>query len=187
MNIILLTGGKSVRFGSDKVTAKINGKSLLEITISNLKGHDLILVGPESAIHPSYAGKFVREFPPFSGPLAAIGEGLKLVTSDEVGIFAADMPFAPLVIDQLLSNLKDEAALALDDKEFRQPLAGIYRTTALRRVLDELGDLSGKSVKSAVEKLIINEVAIANPELLMDIDTEEDLKRAIDLNSRLSQ
>ena len=46
MNTIVLTGGTSKRFGSDKSQAQINGKSLLQILTDGLT--ELIIVGPET-------------------------------------------------------------------------------------------------------------------------------------------
>lgn len=183
MNAIVLTGGTSKRFGSDKSLATIGGESLIEILVQNLKEYELIIVGPELNLN----ARFVREEPKHAGPLAAIGAGLEFVQSDLVAIFATDMPFAPKLINQLLSELTRDAALPVDKDGQVQPLAGIYRTERLRRALAEYESLKDQSVKSMLSKLDINLVSKVNPDFLIDIDTVEDLAQASKLQSRFAQ
>lgn len=181
MKSIVLTGGTSKRFGSDKSEALINGKTLLEILSETLD--DLIIVGPETSIKAIY----VREEPIAAGPVAAIGAGLSKVDTELVAIFATDMPFAPRVLNQLESALLNDAAMPIDCDGYAQPLAAIYRTEKLRSALKSLGSLENKSVKELIAKLNVDQVPLVETELLLDIDTKEDLLRAIDLASRLGQ
>ena len=181
MKSIVLTGGTSKRFGSDKSEALINGKTLLEILSEHLD--DLVIVGPETSIEAIY----VREEPIAAGPVAAIGAGLNKVDTDLVAIFATDMPFAPRVFNQLESALVNDAAMPVDCDGYAQPLAALYRTGKLREALDSLGSLENKSVKELIAKLNIDRVPLVETELLLDIDTQADLLRAIDLASRLAQ
>lgn len=181
MNYIFLTGGTSKRFGSDKSAAILNGKSLLEYATDGL--NNLIVVGPTSNVNAIY----VREVPEYSGPVAAISAGLQEVKTEVVGIFAIDMPFAPRIVSDLERALIHDASLPIDKYGFVQPLAGIYRTTSLRRALLEFESTQNQSMKSLISKLIIDEVPLVETELLMDIDTPEDYLVAIDLASRLVQ
>ena len=96
------------------------------------------------------------------------------------------MPFAPRVLPQLLKSLINDAAIPIDSEGYLQPLAGLYRTEKLRTALDTLGDLENRSVKELISKLNIDHVSLAETEFLLDIDTEEDLAKAIDLASRLA-
>ena len=179
MKTIVLTGGTSKRFGSDKSQAKINGKTLLEIISSNLE--DLIVVGPESSIK----AKYILENPPLGGPVAAIGAALKFVDTELVGIFAVDMPFATRLISELSEKLTLDAALPVDDQGYVQPLSGVYKFEPLRKAIATFDSLSGESMKSLIAKLRIDRVEVSNRNLLLDIDNQEDLKLAIDLHSRL--
>jgi len=100
MKKIILTGGTSHRFGSNKSEAEINGRSLLDILTSELD--DLIIVGPKTNIDAIYA-------------------------------------------------------------------------------------LENRSLKELVANLKINQVPLVETEFLLDIDTQADLFKAIDLASRLAQ
>ena len=180
MNRIILTGGTSKRFGSDKSQAMINGKSLLEFISEGLE--DLIVVGPETPIK----AKYVREEPIGSGPVAAISAAMKEVKSELVAIYAIDMPFAPRVTGQLVSALKNDAAIAIDCDGKLQPLAAVYRSDKLQSALASYESVENQSVNSLLSKLVIDEVPLVDTELLMDIDTQADLLKAIDLASRLA-
>lgn len=180
MNTIILSGGTSKRFGSDKSQAKIQGKSLLEYLSHGLE--NLIIVGPETSI----PAKYVREEPIGSGPVAAIAAAMLEVDSDLVAIYATDMPFAPRITSQLVSALKNDAAVAIDCDGKLQPLAAIYRSSKLRSALASYESVENQSVKSLIAKLVIDEVPVVETEYLMDIDTQEDLLKAVDLASRLA-
>ena len=180
MNSIVLTGGTSKRFGSDKSQAKIHGKTLLEYLSDGLE--NLIIVGPETSI----PAKYVREEPIGSGPVAAIAAAMLEVDSDLVAIYATDMPFAPRITSQLVSALKNDAVVAIDCDGKLQPLAAIYRSSKLRSALASYESVENQSVKSLIAKLVIDEVPVVETEYLMDIDTQEDLLKAVDLASRLA-
>ena len=183
MNAVVLTGGTNKRFGSDKSKALINGQPLLKILIDNLDCDKLIIVGEKS----EFEGEYIQEEPAKSGPVAAIAAALTLVESDLVAIFATDMPFAPKLIAKLQQALVKDAALPLDSSGVAQPLAAIYRVAALRSAIKSYDTLIDQSMKSLIAKLEVNLVPVVETELLIDIDTPEELKRAIDLASRLAQ
>ena len=180
MKTIILTGGTSKRFGSDKTEALINDKTLLKYLTEGLS--NLVIVGPETDLEAVY----VREEPAGAGPVAAIDAGLRAVDTDLVSIFATDMPFAPRVLPQLINSLINDAALPMDCEGYAQPLAGVYRTEKLRSALESLGNLENKSVRELISKLEIDRVPLVETEFLLDIDTKEDLAKAIDLASRLA-
>lgn len=180
MNHIILTGGSSKRFGSDKSQAQINGRTLLEILTEGLS--DLIIVGPENSV----SAKYVREHPIGGGPVAAIAAGLKEVDTSEVAILATDMPFASRILNLLKENLINDAAIPIDSDGFAQPLAAIYRTDKLRIAISKLDGVENRSIKELISHLVIDCVPLVETELLMDIDTKEDLMVAIDLASRLA-
>ena len=107
MKIILLSGGDSKRFGSDKSQALIAGNTLPSIIKYQLDSLEFIEVGSEVK----------------GGPVAAINFAIKKVDSELVAIFATDMPFAPRVLPELKAALINDAALPIDETGRLQPLA----------------------------------------------------------------
>ena len=96
------------------------------------------------------------------------------------------MPFASKILNLLKENLISDAALPVDGDGFAQPLAAIYRTDKLRSAISKFENIENKSVRELISHLSIDRVPLVETELLMDIDTQEDLLKAIDLASRLA-
>lgn len=180
---IVLTGGRSRRFGSDKSQAMISDHSLLDAILLSLPAElPVILVGaePPSSMR---ALRITREEPINGGPVAGIAAGLVLVETDFVGVIATDMPFAAPLLSQLVHQLPNEADLVLpiDAQGFRQPLCAVYRVQPLRQALLQLGDPHGESMRNLLALLNVHEVSMgvdAQKELI-DIDTPADLQRAL--------
>lgn len=182
MTSIILTGGKSTRFGKNKSEAIVCGKTLLEILVSNLPDNDIVIVGPETNV----AARYIREEPLFSGPVAAIAAALKIIESDSVAVFATDMPFAPLVLPELLRNFNSDAAIPLDALGISQPLSAIYRTESLKRAISSLPTATNQSMKKLLEQMTVELISTCNFDYLMDIDSPEDIFAAISIQRRFT-
>jgi molybdopterin-guanine dinucleotide biosynthesis protein A len=179
---IILTGGTSARFGADKSEAILGGRALVDHLISALPDRiPIIVVGPE---RESFDARVLvtQETPAFSGPVAAIAAGIKLVKTELVAVFATDMPFGPLLIPQLMASLNDtcEAVLPLDGVGFAQPLCALYRVDALTRALLSFETVIGQSMRKLVAQMRVIQVPVTLEEsqFLTDIDTQENLVTA---------
>jgi molybdopterin-guanine dinucleotide biosynthesis protein A len=186
---IILTGGTSRRFGSDKSQALLLGHSLLdEILLALPIESSVIVVGPELS-SPVREVKVTRENPIHGGPVAGISAGLALVETESVGVIATDMPFATPVLGKLANALSDEVdvVMPIDANGFRQPLCAVYRVHSLRAALTQLGASHGQSMRNLVNLLKVKEVSIGDAEgsPLMDIDTYADLERAVEIRQVL--
>lgn len=183
LSAMILTGGKSTRFGSDKSHALIGKNSLIEELLTSLsQDTEIIVVGPaiKNASRPL---RYAQENPLGGGPVAAISAGLELVQTEFVAIIATDMPFASQIIDSLNADLpiSEDALIPLDAQGVRQSLCAIYRVTTLRSAITKLGDVQGQSMRNLTQLLVVKELRLS-PELeriLVDIDTPSDLERAI--------
>lgn len=184
---IILTGGKSRRFGSDKSHASIGQKSLIEELLTSLSQDlDIVIVGPRIE-NASRALRYAQENPLGGGPVAAISAGLDFVQSEFVAIIATDMPFASRIIDFLgrATPFNKDALIPLDALGLRQPLCAMYRVASLRKALTTLGSVESRSMRNLVQLMVVQEVRLT-PELeriLIDIDTPSDLERAITLKA----
>jgi molybdopterin-guanine dinucleotide biosynthesis protein A len=98
---MILTGGTSSRFGSDKSQARIGATSLIENLLITLPSEmDIVIVGPELDKAPRQV-RYMQEEPLGGGPVAAIEAGLGLINSEFVFIVATDMPFASQILTVL--------------------------------------------------------------------------------------
>lgn len=136
--VIVLAGGRSQRFGSDKLAAPLGGHTVLDHLLAGLpSAWPVIAVGP--ARPTSREVTWVREDPPLGGPLAGVAAGVAHTQADIVVVVAGDMPWAGPVLTHLLAALRDApstgAAVALDDEGQANPLLAAYRREALAAAL----------------------------------------------------
>ena len=180
---MILTGGRSSRFGSDKSRAMLNGQSLLSRLLSDLAENiEVVIVGPTFESQ-SRSLKFVQEDPAGGGPVAAVDAGLAMIETEFVALLATDMPFAAAVLHELANSLEtsSDGLIPLDAQGVPQTLCAIYRTSALRNALVKLGNPQGRSMRSLVELLELREIELSATlkSRLLDIDTPEELQQAI--------
>jgi len=154
--VVLVAGGRSLRFGTDKLAM------LLDPTIASLPpGWPIVVVGPQRAtVRPV---SWVREDPPLSGPLAAIGAGVAGVPADasHVVVVAADMPQAGLAVPTLVETCGPgvDVAYLVDRQGIRQPLLACYRAAWLRVTLARYVPLQNRPARLLLASGEVREVA----------------------------
>ncbi|KGN41751.1 hypothetical protein N801_06245 [Knoellia aerolata DSM 18566] len=177
MTVLVLAGGSSRRFGSDKLDARLGDRSVLDHCLSGMpSAWDLVVVGPSRPVPDAVAGRvrWARESPPGGGPLAGIAAGLKVVTADVVCVAPGDAPRAGEVLPLLVAALESDpwpAGTVLSDGEGRpNPLLAAYRTDALRRAVP--ADAHGLPARTL---LTLPHREVRAPFEVPDVDTPEDL------------
>ena len=152
---IVLAGGRSSRFGSDKLAARYGESSLLELAVSALETmcSEVIVVlapGDERALpHRGANGVPVEravDSEPFGGPLVGLLAGLEAAREPLAAVAGGDMPsLAPEVMRLLVRALavsdgSRDAAVLVQRGEMR-PLPCVVRngaaTQAARRLLGD--------------------------------------------------
>ncbi len=187
--VILLTGGTSKRFGTDKSQTELFGITLLNHVLNSLPAEcEILLVGDEP-INPSRNVKVFREEPIHSGPVAAIAKAIGHVRGEFVAILATDMPFAGKLLPKLYENISigTDVVIPIDDQNFLQPLCALYSTAGLKKAIAELGSVENKSMRDLLGFLNKKEITLSKDELalLIDIDSPADLLRAIAISKGL--
>ena len=186
---ILLAGGRASRLGGAiKPLLDIGGRSLLHraIDAAQLAGcHPVTIAGP--VLDDTLAVTWVREDPPFGGPVAGIVAALHSwdpETSPEwTLVVACDLPGIGAATVRLVRDIlllpSDTDGMCLGDVGSRpQWLIGAYRTAALRRAGAALPNGGhGARVRDLLEDLAITVVA-APPHETTDVDTWEDVNQA---------
>ena len=182
-SIIVLSGGTSARFGSDKSQALIAGQSLIALILRSIPSEfEIIIVGKDPKIQSSQY-LCVHEDPIGGGPVAGFKAGLDECKSELVALIATDMPFATSPVLDLFNSITsyDDAVMYVDAQGFKQPLAAVYRTESVERALADMGEVHGKSMRELVSHLMVHEIEMTDvvAQALMDIDTVADLDTAI--------
>ena len=182
-SVIVLAGGAGRRLGgADKSTLLIDGMTTMQrLLIALPEGVPVIVAGP--AQPTSRLVTFRPESPAGGGPVAGIAAALTAVKTPNVIIVATDMPWCGPIIADLMERFARPGADALipvtaDGR--RQLLCCAWRTAALQRALDEIGDPHGRSVRDLVSLASLGEWLLDESQsaFLGDIDTPDDLTRA---------
>ncbi|MGF0317012.1 NTP transferase domain-containing protein [Nocardia fluminea] len=178
---IVLAGGRASRMGGvDKPAIMVGGRSMLDAALDAVRDcAEVVVVGPH---RPELDARFgqVREVPPGSGPVAAIGTGLTALgsTAPLVVVLAADMPFLTGdTVHELLRSATEssaDAVFAIDASGRPQYLVGVWRRSALVAALAGLDSLVNQPMKAIVPA---ETVLVELPDIA-DCDTEEEVRRA---------
>jgi molybdenum cofactor guanylyltransferase len=180
---IVLAGGRSTRFGSDKSLALLRGEPLLGHVLRACAARfgDVVLVAKEPARYGAFCGnaRLVRDRARVSTPLAGIEAGLAVAPAEIAFCCAGDMPFAvdPALLDALFAALEGhDAAVPLNDGHL-QPLCALYRRETCLPAASlalESGPVGPRRLLDAVRTA---QVAWTDPKPFLDADTREDLAR----------
>jgi molybdopterin-guanine dinucleotide biosynthesis protein A len=160
-NGIVLAGGRSTRFGSDKLAAALDGVPLVRRAVDALAAvTDGVIVvlppGVERADLP--AGVTVtHDMQEGEGPLAGLHTGLlAAVRTDQVVVAGGDMPeLQPSVLRLLLDTLDDASvdAAALADGSRPRPLPIALRTWPAADAVHTLLHAGRRRLRDALDSL----------------------------------
>lgn len=116
---IVLAGGRSSRFGSDKLAVELNGVSILEraMRAAGSVSDEVIVVGlPNPSMVPGGRPcpplRAVPDDQPHAGPLAALVGALRETSTGLAIVVGGDMPeLAPAVLEAMLEQLTSDEDL----------------------------------------------------------------------------
>ena len=143
---VVLAGGQSTRFGSDKALAELGGRTLLARAVDTLQGfcEYVVVAGRGMAPAPT-----IPDWPRSGmGPLAGIAAGLHLAQDENYeavltcGVDSVNLP------DNLLGSLSPAPACLAD-----QPVVGLWpvgATAMVERILESDGRHSMLAFAQAV-------------------------------------
>jgi molybdopterin-guanine dinucleotide biosynthesis protein A len=151
---IVLAGGRSTRFGRDKLAEPVAGRPLLDhaiLAVARVAREVLVLVPPVGEIGrlarpPDSAVRVavIRDPEPFGGPLVALLAGLERAREPFALVVGGDMPgMSPDVLAAMLRALdaSEADAVVLAFRGRRQTLPAALRvgaaTQAARRLLSD--------------------------------------------------
>ena len=138
---LVIAGGRSKRFGSDKLLASYRGAPLIQRPIEALAalGASVVVVqapgAPDLPMPEGVATRIVRDADDDEGPLAGVIAGLAVTDTATALIVAGDMPELQLaVLRTMLRTLQEPgvAAVWLHDGERPRPFPLAVRTHEAR-------------------------------------------------------
>ena len=185
---IVLAGGRSARFGRDKLAEPIDGRPLLHHAVEAVAAVaiDVIVVAPPDVEPPLPDGvRLVHDEAPFEGPLAGCMRGLLAAREPLVVVAGGDMPsLDPAVLAVLIRALVASSADAalLEHRGRRQQLPFAMRTgagtdTAQRLLAQGERRIGALTDRLTVRVLVEEEWRPLDPDArtLRDVDEPADL------------
>lgn len=199
---IVLAGGASVRFGSDKLAAPIGGRPALHHAldaVAAVSDHVILVLAPDAPV-PSLPPELVarcviaRDHAPHGGPLAGLAAGFSALGPDDTRRIATvaggDMPaMVPAVLRALAAALAADERLVAMTLAARpdewSPLPMAVRPdeagAATEAILAGAGRRSLRALLEAVRSATLPEAEWRpldpGGRTLRDIDTPEDVTR----------
>jgi molybdopterin-guanine dinucleotide biosynthesis protein A len=189
---IVLAGGRSTRFGRDKLAEAYRGRPILELAVRRVAEvcDDLVVVvgpaHPDPFLPPDLKHRIARDPVEGEGPLAGVLAGLTAVRAEHALVAGGDMP--DLRTDVLLEMLRvaPEApadAVALRDGDRFRPLPCVLRVepaTGRARTLLDAGRRALRDLLDASRVAVIDEPTwrALDPDgrTLFDVDVPGDLE-----------
>lgn len=190
VSAIVLAGGRSSRFGRDKLAEPIHGKPLLDHAIDavrSIAAEIIVVVAPEGgpALPMPRGVMIVRDTAAYDGPLAGLLAGLGAAREPVVLVTAGDMPeLQPVVVQALLAGLGGSGldAAVLEDAGRRRPLPMAVARDPARLAVERLIAAGERRLGALLDVIATTVIAEADwramdPDgrSLRDVDTPDDL------------
>jgi molybdenum cofactor guanylyltransferase len=188
VSAIVLAGGKSARFGRDKLAEPIDGRPLLDHAIAAVRplaSEVLVVAGPDATPALPEGVTLVRDPVAYEGPLVGLLAGLRAAREPVAIVVGGDMPtlvasVLEALVDALEDGTVDVVILEYDGRARPLPMT-VRRTSALTTTgrLVASGDRRLRALTEALPTLTIPESAwrALDPEArtIRDVDIPGDL------------
>ncbi|NQU87992.1 MAG: molybdenum cofactor guanylyltransferase [Mariniphaga sp.] len=137
---IILSGGKSLRMGTDKAFLKINGKLLIEHTIDLFNTlFAEILISANSEKYQQFGFEVIKDKIPDCGPLGGIYSSIKHSKNTWNVVISCDTPFVSKgLITRLTKNIGNYDCIAPIHDGIREPLVALYNKSCLPVISENL-------------------------------------------------
>ena len=190
---VVLAGGKSQRFGQDKSQIKLNGKILINYILNEIvdKFRETLIIANTPIDHmQSDKISITQDFKNGLGPLGGVLTGMKWIKKKNkrykwISTFPSDTPFfTKKELDFFYENIKiDESKLFfIKNKEKRHNIFGLWSLDLMEQLETDLlkGDRKVEDWANSIGVTTVN-VEYKKPDPFFNINTKEDLKKAIDI------
>ncbi len=162
---IVLAGGRSSRFGSDKAAALFRGRPQLAVVLDALAEHCrrlyvVLAPGQEPpATEPALEVRLLRDEYTDQGPLAGLLAGLSAVETDLAVVVSTDLPLLNPRLVELLASLAPGVDVVLPVVDgFEQPLLAVYRPATCLPVLTAAFERGVRRLVESMDDLTVRRV-----------------------------
>ena len=177
---IILAGGESQRMGEDKAHLPVQGRTLIEFILNQLRPHfsEILLSARSEADFPGLGVRVIADKEPGRGPLMGIASAIAASANDLNFVQACDIPYIDLtIVKQLLDNSADvEVVMPQTPTGFYEPLFAVYRRSALSAMNEILAHERGKPI-CIIERCRTSFVLLDREREIQNLNTIEDYER----------
>ncbi len=188
---VILAGGKSSRFGSNKSLSKLANNKLIEHVINKIESYfpKILIVSNDSNLKiENKKIKIIKDcIEGYLGPLAGVLSAIKYANSYKnkykwIITFPCDTPFFNRIIIKKMFekiNLAEEKIYFIKEKKQRHNIFGMWSTSLEKTLEDDLNN-NFRKVDLWADKIGCNfiEKDIQSKNEFLNINTKEDLKLA---------
>ena len=177
ISVAIYAGGKSSRFGSPKIKAKINDQEFGLLIIETLKRAGFInisLIGGDSNDARRWGVDFHEDIYPESGPLGALLTALHACQTDRLMTLPCDVPFIDEDTCRRLSNLAPGVEVLVARTDTTQWLCSTWRHSTYAAIESEFKS-GERAIHRVVEKLKFDFVDVSS-EILLNVNSPNQLK-----------
>ena len=185
---VILAGGKSSRFGSNKSLSKLANNKLIEHVMNKIDKYfpEILVVSNDSGLKiENQKIKIIKDcIKGYLGPLVGVLSAMKYANSFEnkfkwIITFPCDTPFfEKLIVEKMIEKATSpkEKIYFVKDKKQRHNIFGLW-STSLEKVLEEDLNNNFRKVDLWADKIGCNfiEKDIQNENEFLNINTREDL------------
>ena len=190
---VVLAGGKSQRFGKDKSQVKFQGKLLIDYMLTEIVdefNETLIISNNPINFMKSNKISITKDFQLNLGPLGGVLTAMKWIKEKNknykwISTFPTDTPFftkEELKIFYKKINIAESRLFFIKNQNARHNIFGLWSLDLIEQLETDL--LKGeRKVEVWADSIGVNVVNIdyKTPDPFFNINTEEDLKKAIKL------
>ncbi|MGM0499375.1 MAG: molybdenum cofactor guanylyltransferase [Bacillota bacterium] len=191
INAVLLAGGQSSRFGSDKALISFAGMKLIEYIYNNLDHNfkKVIVVGSKEKYSFLKGAEIKEDIYQNMGPLAGIYTGLYFSKSRYNFICGCDMPFLNSeyfnFIKEKIREDPQKEIIVPRYNNYLEPLAAVYQRSLIAKIKAEIlaDNLKIKSFYNKSSKKVISEellkINFNLEKLFFNLNYPKDLDKAL--------
>ncbi len=180
LTAVVLAGGKSSRYGSDKALAVVGGRCMIDCVADTVRRHVeevLVSVGDPSVRYDVEGARHVVDRVPGAGPLAGLHAALSAMHTSWLLAIACDMPFITDAALEALLEARSEDALAIVARTpdgQRHPLCACYQGCILPVVEARLRG-GNRALLALLDSLPRVRYVDLSPDALRNVNIETDL------------
>ena len=190
---VVLAGGKSQRFGKDKSQVKLQDKLLINYILNEIINEfkEILIIANENInFMQSKKISITKDFKKGLGPLGGVLSAMKWIKEKKkeykwISTFPTDTPFftkKELTFFYENIDINESKLFFIKDKNKRHNIFGLWSLDLIEHLENDLskGMRKFELWEDSIGVKIIN-IDYKNPDPFFNINTEEDLKKAIEI------